>query len=555
MDRFVVGIDVGTGSARAGLFSPTGSLLATAVEPIQMWTPRPDFAEQSSEDIWRAVSTVTRKVVMQAGVAPDRVVGIAFDATCSLVVLDHQDRPLTVDQDGDPQRNIIVWMDHRAMEQAARVNATSHDVLRYVGGTISPEMEVPKLLWLKENLPNTWRQASRCFDLADFLTYRATGKDVRSLCTTVCKWTYLGHEQDPTTGAQGRWASDLFDRIGLSDLLPRGLAGSDIRSMGSPVGPLTPESAHELGLTTNCVVGVGIIDAHAGGIGVLGAVWREQADADVRLLETALALIGGTSNCHMAVSREPKYVPGVWGPYFSAMVPGLWLTEGGQSTAGSAIDYIITDHAAAQALRAEAEQTGKTVYQLLNEEILRLQVELGLPYAALLTREVHLLPYLLGNRSPHADPHARGILDGISLDVSRTSQAIRYYAAIQAIAYGTRDIVRAMNEAGYQIDALYVTGGAVRNPVWLQEHADATGLKLVVQEQPESVLLGSAILAAHAAEIYADIPSAMKAMSGPAATVRPNSATHAYHQAKFQVFQSLYREQCAHRQIMAPFTF
>src|SRR4051812_6436376 len=117
MSVYVIGVDVGTGSARAGLFDRDGNLLASHTHPIEMWRPRPDFVEQSSEDIWRAICITTRSVLEAACVAAADVAGISFDATCSLVVLDRQDRPLTVDAEGDPQRNVIVWMDHRALSE------------------------------------------------------------------------------------------------------------------------------------------------------------------------------------------------------------------------------------------------------------------------------------------------------------------------------------------------------------------------------------------------------------------------------------------------------
>ncbi|HZP82330.1 MAG TPA: FGGY family pentulose kinase, partial [Chthonomonadaceae bacterium] len=340
MSQYVIGVDVGTGSARAGLFDTQGTLLAAAVEPIQMWKPHPDFVEQSSEDIWHAIGKTIREALASANIKPEQVVGISYDATCSLVVLDRQDRPLAVNAEGDHQRNIIVWMDHRALAETDAINAGGYDVLKYVGGKLSPEMETPKLKWLKTHLPQTWASAGKFLDLADFLTYRSTGIDARSLCTVVCKWTYLGHE-----GAQGRWDRAYFDAIGLDDAFDGGKIVDDVRPMGTYLGKLTPQAAAELGLTTNCAVGIGIIDAHAGGLGLLGAIWKGQSGQDLSRLETALALIGGTSNCHMAVSREPKYITGIWGPYYGAMVPGMWLTEGGQSSAGSAIDHVIGDHA------------------------------------------------------------------------------------------------------------------------------------------------------------------------------------------------------------------
>jgi FGGY-family pentulose kinase len=549
MSRYVVGVDVGTGSARAGLFDERGNLLAAATHPIATWKPRPNYVEQSSDDIWRAICETTRSVVASAKVAADQVSGISYDATCSLVVLDRSGQPLTVDLDGDPVRNIIVWMDHRALAETDTINSAGHDVLKYVGGKLSPEMETPKLKWLKERLPKTWAAAGKFLDLADYLTYRSTGIDARSLCTSVCKWTYLGH-----VGRHGEWDRGYLESIGIVDAFDRGCVCDDIRPMGSHVGNLTVEAARDLGLTPSCAVGIGIIDAHAGGLGLLGAVWEGRDGQDPTLLETALALIGGTSNCHMAVSREPKFIKGIWGPYFGAMVPGTWLTEGGQSAAGSAIDHVLQDHANFPALAADAERRGVTIYELVNDEIERLAAAAPARLTAALTSSIHVLPYFLGDRSPHADPHATAVIEGLTLDESVTSQALRYYATVQAVAYGTRDIVRAMNDAGYQIETMYVTGGGTKNPLWLQEHADATGLTLVLPREPEAVLLGSAILAAAAAGIYADVPAAMQAMSASGRTIHPNPSSARYHTAKFGIFTEMYREQLRRREAMRSFT-
>src|SRR5437667_10292603 len=104
-------------------------------------------------------------------------------------------------------------MDHRALAETEEINGGKYDVLKYVGGGLYPEMETPKLLWLKRHLPSTWSAAGKFLDLADFLTYRSTGIDARSLCTVVCKWTFLGHE-----GPAGKWDKDFFDKVGLADL-------------------------------------------------------------------------------------------------------------------------------------------------------------------------------------------------------------------------------------------------------------------------------------------------------------------------------------------------
>ena len=176
MSSHFIGIDIGTGSARAGVFDEAGAMLASAKADIAIWHAEGHIVEQSSNDIWRAVAATVREAVSLAGISAQSVHGIGFDATCSLVVLGPGGAPLTVSPSGDPERNIIVWMDHRATEQARRINDT------YVGGAISPEMETPKLLWLAENMPRTFADAWQFMDLADFLTWRATGSLARSTC-------------------------------------------------------------------------------------------------------------------------------------------------------------------------------------------------------------------------------------------------------------------------------------------------------------------------------------------------------------------------------------
>src|SRR5579871_285095 len=188
MRQAFIGIDVGTSSTRAGIFDERGNLLATARHPIQTWQEAGDIVEQSSSDIWNACASSVRAAMAEAALAPDAVKGIGFDATCSLVVLDQAGAPLTVSISGDNSRNVIVWMDHRAIPEARLVNETQDQVLRYVGGSISPEMEVPKLLWLKRHLRHSFDRAGHFFDLADFLSWRATGSVQRSMCTVTCKW-------------------------------------------------------------------------------------------------------------------------------------------------------------------------------------------------------------------------------------------------------------------------------------------------------------------------------------------------------------------------------
>jgi FGGY-family pentulose kinase len=540
VQRAFLGIDVGTGSVRAGIFDAQGTRLGLGVSPIELYQPKTDFVEQSSDDIWRACCAATRSALSQAGSGRTQIAGIGFDATCSLVLLDADDRPVSVSPARNEAHNVIVWMDHRAVLQAERINRGAHQVLRYVGGTISPEMQTPKLLWLKEELPQAFERAARFFDLPDFLTYRATGVDTRSLCSTVCKWTYLGRDE--------RWDETYFRTIGLGVLADEGFAriGTRVRPMGERVAGLNARAAQELGLAAGTAVAVSIIDAHAGGLGLLGAPMPGEAlDFDRRL-----ALIGGTSSCHMAVSSEARFIQGIWGPYYSAMVPGLWLSEGGQSATGALIDHVINGHAAAARLKEQAQVEGSSVYALLNRELERLAE--GAPFLDALTRDLHVQPDFHGNRSPRADPSLRGMVSGLKLGEGIESLALLYLATVQAIAHGTRHIVDALNARGYHIDTLLACGGDTKNPLFVRAHADATGCRIALPKEPEAVLLGASMLGAVAAGAAPDLQTAMQQMNAVERVVEPGSpAVRAFHERKHAVFQRMHNDQLAYRALMA----
>ncbi|PWV98054.1 FGGY-family pentulose kinase [Hoeflea marina] len=536
--RFFIGVDVGTGSARAGVFDADGRLLAAAKRPVSTWHDSGNRVEQSSEQIWAAVCASVREAVVSAGVPAGEVAGIGFDATCSLVLVGAGGGPVGVGQSGDPQRNVMVWMDHRAAGEAAEINAGGHAVLRYVGGRVSPEMETPKLLWLKRNLPQSFASAEQFFDLSDYLTWRSTGSLSRSVCTVTCKWTYLAHEK--------RWDADYFRAIGLDELANEGFAriGTEIVDAGTPLGGgLTAAAAADLGLAQGTAVGAALIDAHAGGIGTLGA---EVAGFDPRV-SSRLAYIFGTSACSMASSPEPVFVDGVWGPYFSAMVPGLWLNEGGQSAAGAAIDHLVTLHPAAPAARARADADGLSLVAWLDREA----TEMGgaTAQAVLLAGGVQVVPEFLGNRSPFADPEARAVISGLGLETGVPSLVGLYVAGLCGIGYGLRQLLEKLGADGIRIELIVASGGAAQSGLVRQVLADTTGVPVAVTATEEPVLLGSAMLAAVAAGRYPALAEAMSAMSVIDTVFLPAGGEIAVlHDKRFAAFEML---QSAERAIRA----
>jgi D-ribulokinase len=522
--RYVVGVDVGTGSARAGIFDLAGRMLATAKRDITLFHASGSIVEQSSGEIWNAVCAAVKDALSQAVVSPDQVAGIGFDATCSLVVLGEGGQPLPVGPSERAERDIIVWMDHRAVAQAERINAAGHEVLKFVGGKISPEMETPKLLWLLENRPSVFEAAWQFFDLTDFLTWRATGDLSRSTCTVTCKWTYLAHER--------RWDESYFRSVGLGVLADEGFAriGQNVVDPGTPLGKgLTANAATELGLKTGTPVATGVIDAHAGGIGTVGA------DGEA---ESNLAYVFGTSSCTMTTTRSPVFVPGVWGPYFSAMVPDAWLNEGGQSVAGAAIEHLLSMHPATPDARQQAEQAGQSLPVMLAS--LAAQAADSLSGAVLLAKGLHVVPEFLGNRAPLADPHARAVIAGLGMENDLDSLVALYIAGICSIGYGLRQIIEAQTLAGAPIERVVISGGAGRLDLVRQLLADATGKPVLATQAEEPVLLGAAMLGGVAGGLFDDVRTAMTRMSHISKTYEPDAGDiAALHEARFRAFKQL----------------
>jgi len=219
---------------------------------------------------------------------------------------------------GDPKWNVLMWMDHRAEKETLQINGTKHSVLSNVGGSISPEMQTPKILWLRNNLKESFRESKHYFDLSDFLRWRATGSEKRSICSLVCKWTFVNEPCGKCT-----WEKTYFEEIGLAESLDK--FGNSVSFPGDS-DLISKDAAAQLGLNCGTKVGFSMVDAHSGVLGMIAcksdAIQRKletgsaPGSSDIimdKLLTSRLALICGTSNCVMALSKKSISVPGVWG--------------------------------------------------------------------------------------------------------------------------------------------------------------------------------------------------------------------------------------------------
>lgn len=480
---YVLGIDFGTESVRVGIFDQNGQPAAFASQAYPLFHPYPGWAEQTPSDWWSALVTATRTALEKSGVSKDQIVGLGADCTsCTVVALDGNFKPL---------RPAIIWMDVRAADQARRIAQTSHPALKYNGfGNVSAEWMPCKALWLKENEPDVYRQATHVGEFIDWLTYRLTGEWVGSINNTSIRWYYDRNE--------GGWPTSFYEQIGLGDLLPK--FPQRILDMGVVAGGLRSDVAKELGLKPGIPVAEGGADAFVAMIGL-------------NVLQPGkMAFITGSSHLNLGQSATSLHAKGVFGAYTDAVVPGQYTVEGGQASTGSVVKWFKENFCGKES--ALAARRGVDVYAILNE--LAANIPPG-------SEGLVVLDYWQGNRTPYVDPEARGIIRGLSL--KHTTGHI-YRAIIEGIAYGTEHILRTFRQNGYRVEEMIAAGGPTKSPLWMQIHADVSNVPITLTAVPDGPALGSAILGAVAAGLYPDTQIAANQMVQVRNRIEPNQTMH-----------------------------
>ncbi len=511
----LLAVDVGTLSARAGLFDGAGALLGTAAAPFALRRPAEGFALYRMAEIWGAVEAAMAAVLVSHPGAAARVAGMAFDATSSLVLAHEGAAPLP---DGC---DVFCWADHSGESLTGEIEASGDLLLAHTGGTMSPEQHLPKLLGLARRDPAAFARLNAARDLCDELAFRATGVEMRSLCGLAAKWPYLPAEPDP-------WRRGLLARLGVERIVE--LGGPPPQPVGARHGGLRAELAARLGLQAHLPVAIGLIDAEAGTLGALGADFAARTNA-------VMALIGGTSTCIMTFAPDKRLVPGVWGPFKDAVFPGFWLHEAGQSLTGAALDLVLEQHPAGPR-QASAEAHAAT-----SAEVLRLLATEGTTFAA----QRHIVPDWLGNRSPLGDGAVRAMVMGLGEERDARSFHEAYYATARALALQVRHIADHLDAHGYAISRAALSGGHARNPLLLRLYRDALGRELALPRTPEPVLLGTAMVAAVGAGLQPDLMAAMRAMDPGQEVLRPDPGWAGAHEVAYRIYRRLFETRNALR--------
>jgi ribulose kinase len=494
-DEVVLGIDAGTAGLRAGLFDLNGAPLGFHDQAYQTLYPRPGWAEQRPQEWWDALVAAVRGCLATGGVDGGRVIGLAVDAPCDI---------LLADRDGTPLTESLMWMDLRGAAQARRLTETHDPVLRYCGGDVPAEWPLPKALWLKEHAAAQWQQAAFLVEQMGWLTRRLTDAWAVPLNSAAAKWHYRATAGEHTPAG---WPVSLLRAVGLDDL-PAKIPGA-VLPMGAKAGELARPAAEALGLRPGLAVAMSGIDAHAGMVGLNA------------LAPGTVALITGTSTCQLAQSPHAVYDPGLWGPFEDAVIAGAWTLEAGQASTGGTVRWLLETLGGALPAGPERYAAADAAAAAVP------------PGADGLTA----LDYWQGSRTPIKDPAARGAIWGLT-PAHGPGHLLR--AVYEATAYGNRRILDMLAAMSVPTTRIVACGGGTRSALWLQILSDVAGVPLELTAVGDAVALGSAICAAVGAGAFPDLPAAARAMVHPATVIEPDPATRAAYDDGYARYKDTY---------------
>lgn len=471
--RTVIGLDYGTQEARAVLAdAATGEVLLSHAVKYPHGVMPGDLA--SAQDYHDALDELLAAVTPEE--YRESVAGICVDATSlTLVCVDAGGRVLSEipGLEDREQAQIKLWKRHAAQRQADEALALARErrepFLGRTGGTISCEWTLPKLMEIRDEDPEVWKHVDLAMDLCEYLTYRLTGKPVRSAGSMSFK---------------GLWSRDLrWPSKAYLDALRPGLGDDYIRVMRGPVvhpgdraGFLKKELCEKFGLREDVAVAVGALDGHTALV-ALGAL--DAGDA---------ALVLGTSSVLTIQTEELHEIKGICGIAMDGLTSGLYGIDSGQAGTGDMLEWYMRNAVPGEVLR-EAQERDISPHQVLMERIRR-------PWE----NRVIAADWWNGSRNAPCDLSLPGAMTGMTLG---TKPEDIYLALLQSIACGTGEIIDQCAKYGVHVRRLLVTGGmAGRNPVLMNEYANLLNLPVSVGQVGEGPALGAAIFAAVAAGIY-----------------------------------------------------
>ena len=492
MSHFL-GIDIGTSGTKTLIIDEAGKILAEDTATYPSYHPKPLWSEQDPEDWWTATKKTIRAVVKKSKVKPASVKAIGLSGQMHGSVF--------LDKKGNVIRKALLWNDQRTAAECTEIEQLAggrRELIRMVANPALTGFTAPKILWLRNKEPRNFAKVANILLPKDDVRRRMTGE--------------FATDVSDASGmllldvAKRNWSRDLLSKLQLDiDLFAKCYESEEV------TGNLTSESAKELGLTTDCVVvgGAGDCAANAVGTGVVKS----------GVLSTSI----GTSGIMFVHSDKVEIDPDGRLHTFCHAVNGKWHMMGVSLTGGGALDWFVKN------LCAEIGSKSKSAFDILNEEAA--EIAAG-------SEGLFFLPYLAGERTPHADPDARGSLVGLTLKHGRGHIA---RAIMEGVTYAMRDSLAIIQAMGVPVKQIRASGGGSKSPLWRQLQANVFGQPAVTINAEQGPGYGVALLAAVGAGVYKNIGEACDATIKVVSKTNVQNKPKLFYDKAFPLYQQLYR--------------
>ena len=493
--KYILAHDTGTGGDKAVLTDLQGRVIQSAYQSYEVYYPRPDWAEQDPGELWRAVAATTQKVIAQAGITSDQILGVGISAQMfNLLPVDEHIKPVTP---------MLSWLDVRSVHQADRLlSGKMPDFLFQKTGNIPTAKDViPKILWLKEERPELWRRTTYLLDCKEYILFRLTGKVAIDWHGASVFFLF-----DPYRKV---WSEEVCSALGIPvERLPVAYPCTQV------IGEVTPQAAVETGLApgTPVVICAGDVAVAQSGSGA------NQAGKAHLSIGTA-TWVGLSSKVFHNDPAKPFWA-------LNHIDPDKWIIAGEMETGGGALMWF--RDAFCQEEDRQAQATGISTYALLG------QMAETVPPGC---DKLIFLPWLSGERAPVLDHYARGGFVGLSLGHTKSHLA---RAVMEGVAFHIRWIIEALERLGLAVGDINAIGGGSSSPVWTQIISDITSRTLKVVEHPqEAGAMGAALSVAVGMGVYPSM-EAVDDVIQIHHTVEPRPQNQARYVALYQEYRAMY---------------
>jgi xylulokinase len=487
----LLGIDVGTGGTRALVIDEQGRIVSSATsEHVPFGSPETGWAEQDPRDWWRATGEAVRSAIAKGGTSADRIAAVGFSGQMHGSSL--------LDASGEVVRPALLWCDQRTDAECKAITAQI-GAARLIELTLNPALTgftLPKLLWVRSREPEKWKTVRSVLLPKDYVRYRLTGDKATDVADASGTLLF-----DVT---RRRWSDTMLEEMQLDpSLMPRAYESPEV------TGVVSRDGAAATGLKPGTPVVAGGGDQAAGAVG-MGIVRPGSVSATI-----------GTSGVVFAATDRPALDPGGRVHTFCHAVPGRWHVMGVTQGAGLSLRWF-RDHFGA------GFDDGRDPYDRMTEEAAK---------APAGSDGVLWAPYLMGERTPHLDPHARAALVGLAASHSR-GHVVR--AVLEGVAFSLKDSFTIFGEMKVPVSAVRLGGGGARSPLWRQIQADVYGYPAEIVEAEEGAAYGAALLAGVGGAVWKSVEDACDAVVRVKSRFSPDPANAATLAASYQRFRALY---------------